>query len=53
MAWESVRGSEEFDGLVAKLCRWMSMNVVRKGNVNYAATYLYINDVYVVQPKLP
>ena len=24
-----------------------------KETVKYAATYLYINDVYVVRPKLP
>ena len=29
------------------------MDVVVRGNVKYAATYLYINDVYVVRPKLP
>ena len=28
------------------------MNVAGRGNVKYAATYLYINDVYVVRPKL-
>ena len=29
------------------------MDVVGRGNVKYAATYLYMNDVYVVRPNLP